>query len=163
MARKLTERPRPSGLLRLALRAPIPLYRWHLGWLLGERFLLLGHRGAKTGLPRKTLLEVVHRDPESGSITVAAGFGSKSHWFRNLEMSPNATVQVGTRRFGVRAEFLDEETAGDIMAGYARRNPRAARTLMRFCGFEVDGSEADYREVAQLGLRFVRLKPRASD
>jgi hypothetical protein len=30
----------PHGLLRFGLRLPIWLYRLHLGWLLGNRFLL---------------------------------------------------------------------------------------------------------------------------
>lgn len=57
--------------------------------------------------------------------------------------------------------FLLLEHVGRRRAGYARRHPRSARSLARFMGFEVDGSEADYREVAgELGLRFVSLEPR---
>ena len=41
MARKLQERPAPSGAMRVVLRAPIILYRLGLGPLLGNRFLLL--------------------------------------------------------------------------------------------------------------------------
>lgn len=37
--------PRPRGLLRLLLRAPVALYRLRLGWLLGGRVLLLSHTG----------------------------------------------------------------------------------------------------------------------
>jgi predicted lipoprotein with Yx(FWY)xxD motif len=32
-----------AGGLRIALRLPTYLYRWHLGWLLGQRFLLPYH------------------------------------------------------------------------------------------------------------------------
>lgn len=61
---------KPTGLLRRFLKLPNLLYRRHLGWLLGHRFLLLAHRGRKTGLIRRTVLEVVYYDPatrESGS------------------------------------------------------------------------------------------------
>jgi hypothetical protein len=40
----------------------------------------------------------------------------------------------------------------------AMRDPATARQLMRFMRFEVDGGEAEYRQVAcELGLRFVAL------
>jgi hypothetical protein len=28
------------------------VYRWRLGWILGDRFVLIGHRGRRTGLTR---------------------------------------------------------------------------------------------------------------
>lgn len=31
-------------------RAPVYLYRWRLGWLFGNRLLLLTHTGRRTGL-----------------------------------------------------------------------------------------------------------------
>ncbi|MEJ2758855.1 MAG: hypothetical protein P8046_10285, partial [Anaerolineales bacterium] len=43
----------PSGLWRAVFRFPIFLYRLNLGWLFGERALLLEHRGRKTGIIRK--------------------------------------------------------------------------------------------------------------
>jgi hypothetical protein len=49
----------PTGWVRALLRLPILLYRLHLGWLLGHRFLLLTHVGRKSGLQRRTVLEVV--------------------------------------------------------------------------------------------------------
>lgn len=158
MAKKLRERARPSPLLRAFLRAPIALYRARLGFLLGGRFLLLHHIGAKTGLPRRTVLEVVKH--EGDTYYVAAGFGAKSHWFRNLQKTPEVSIETGLRHLDVRARVLDEDEGGALMADYAQRYPKAARNLMKFCGFEVDGSEADYREVARLGLHFVELSPR---
>ena len=44
---------------------------------------------------------------------------------------------------------------------YVRRYPKIAPNLMKLCGAHIDGSEADYREVAEKRLRFVRLQPRA--
>ena len=42
----------PHGLTRLLMRFPIWLFCMHLGWMVGERFLLLTHTGRKSGLPR---------------------------------------------------------------------------------------------------------------
>jgi len=48
-------RSKPTGASRLAFRLPIYLYRLNLGWLLGHRFLMLVHRGRRSGLLRETV------------------------------------------------------------------------------------------------------------
>jgi len=160
MARKLREPPTPTGLERWALRVPIKLYEWGLGPLLGRRFLLLRHTGAKTGLTRRTPLEVVKHEPDTGRYYVAVGFGRKSRWYNNLKQTPDAEIQVGRRTIDVRAEELNELDGGELMVDYAHRYPKAARALMKFCGYEVDGSDDDYRDVTRLGMRFMRLQRR---
>jgi hypothetical protein len=47
MAQGTTKSSPPRGLARLAFRLPIWLYRLRLGWLLGDRFLLLTHIGGR--------------------------------------------------------------------------------------------------------------------
>ncbi len=160
MARKRKERATPTGFLRFVLRLPIWLYRWRLGWLLGGRFLLVHHTGAKSGLPRNTVLEVVRHDAAAMTWTLASGFGAKSHWYKNLRKTPDCAIEFGRKRYDVRAQFPSDKEGGEVMAEYAQRNPGAARGLMKFCGYEVDGSEADYREVATLGLKFIVLSKR---
>jgi deazaflavin-dependent oxidoreductase (nitroreductase family) len=155
--KKLTEPQPPRGLSRLLFRAPIYLYRIGLGWLLGGRFLLLNHVGRKSGLPRQAVVEVVRHDEASDTYVIASGFGERSQWFQNLMERPQVTIQVGRRKLAVTAERLSREAAGDEMVDYARRHAGAARNLARFMGFEVDGSEGDYRalgeEVPMLALR----------
>jgi deazaflavin-dependent oxidoreductase (nitroreductase family) len=146
--------------LRRFLRAPITLYDIGLGGVLGQRFLLLHHIGAKTGLPRKTVLEVVDHDRQTDTYFVAVAFGPRSHWLTNLQHHPDTRIEVGTRKLEAHARVLPAEQGGELMAGYAQRNPKAARALARFMGFEVDGSEADYRQLSALGLQFVALEPR---
>ena len=87
--------PHPSGLLRLAMRSPILLYRLRLGWLLGKRFLLLEHRGRKSGVIRQTVIEVVDHDPQVGYFVVAAAWGNKSDWFKNISVHPKVAIEVG--------------------------------------------------------------------
>lgn len=159
VARRLPERPRPRTPRWLA-RAPIGLYQAGLGWLLGERFLLLHHVGARTGLPRRTILEVTRHDRDADVYYVAVGFGAKSHWYRNLRRTPEARILVGIRRIEVRARVLAPDESAEILVDYARRRPDAARKLSRFCGWEVDGSERDYREACRHGLRLVAFEPR---
>jgi hypothetical protein len=71
-------RSKPAGVLRLAFRLPIYLYRLDLGWLLGHRFLLLVHRGRKTSLLHQTVLEVVLYDPTIRESVVASAWGEEA-------------------------------------------------------------------------------------
>ncbi len=161
MAAQMHQPKPPSGLSRLLFRLPIYLYKVGLGGLLGERFLLLNHRGRKSGLPRQAVVEVVRRDPATETYIIASGFGEGSQWFQNLMHTPDITIPVGRRTLLVHARRLYSEEAADEMADYARRNPKDARALAGFMGFEVDGTEAGYRELGAQ-LPFMALKKRES-
>jgi deazaflavin-dependent oxidoreductase (nitroreductase family) len=149
----------PQGLSRLLFRAPIYLYRAGLGWLLGGRFLLLHHVGRKSGQPRQAVVEVVRHDKDSDTYVIASGFGAKSQWFQNLIHQPEVTIQVGRRKLAVRAERLSAEEGEEEMRRYARVHATAARELARFMGYQVDGSEEDYRALGR-EIPFVALRPR---
>jgi deazaflavin-dependent oxidoreductase (nitroreductase family) len=100
------------------------LYRAGLGFLFGHRLLMLEHLGRKSGLPRYVILEVVDRTGDS--YTVAAGFGERSEWLRNLEAHPQAYISVGTsRRVPVLARRLTADEAADALRNYAATHPRA--------------------------------------
>jgi deazaflavin-dependent oxidoreductase (nitroreductase family) len=159
VARSIAPLRPPSPLLRRLLRAPIALYRLGLGGLLGRRFLLLEHVGRRTGRLRHTVLEVVRHDAVTDAYFVAVGFGPRSDWYRNLEQTPECVIQTGRRHSRRRASTLAPAEGADLLADYAARHPVAARGLVRFMGYEVDGTESDYRDVAaRLSLRFVKLE-----
>src|SRR5690606_7162753 len=120
-------RPRPpTGLRRWFVRTPVPLYRCGLGWLFGDRFVLLEHVGRRTGRRRWAVLEVVTFDPAARTVTVASCYGLASDWYRNLLARPEVTIVLGRRRQAVRAVPLSADEAGEAMVEYARRHPRAA-------------------------------------
>lgn len=148
---------RPTGWARWAFRLPITFYRWRLGGLLDGRFVLLTHTGRVSGLPRR-VVEVVERDRSTGVVSVASGFGPRTDWYRNVLAHPEVTFQVGRRVHDGVAQPLGPEQGAELMARYAPRHPRAARRLCAFMGFEVDGSEDDYRAVGGR-IPFVRLTP----
>ena len=119
----------PSGLWRAVFRFPILLYRLNLGWLFGERALLLEHRGRKSGIIRKAVVEVVDHDLQKDSYTVAAAWGNQSDWYKNIEAQPNVSVEVGTKRFAAFAKMLSADEAAQHLNTYATKHPFAFRQL----------------------------------
>lgn len=145
--------PHPSGFLRLVMRFPIFLYRLNLGWLLGKRFLLLEHRGRKSGIIRKTVIEVVNHDAQNGSYIVAAAWGKQSDWYKNIQADPNVTIRVGTKRFPAFSRMLSADDAARHLNVYARRHPVAFRQL----GSLLIGSKS--HETAQIVKTFIEVIP----
>lgn len=94
MPRMLADRHRSRRLSHLLTG----LYRAHLGWMLGHRFLLLTHTGRTSGLKRQTVLEVMRHDRSTGMYVVASGWGAKADWLRNVTQTPAVIVQSGRER-----------------------------------------------------------------
>lgn len=149
----------PAGWRRAVFRAPVHLYRWRLGWLLGSRFCLLTHTGRSSGLPRQVVLEVTGRDPDTGAILVASGFGTSSQWYRNISHDARVRVQVGRHTGQALARPLTSEESGQAMARYASQHPRAALQLLRICGLAGEATEEDFYQVGRDFIPFVALTP----
>jgi deazaflavin-dependent oxidoreductase (nitroreductase family) len=153
----------PRGLLRLTFHLPVWLYRLHLGWLLGGRFLMLTTVGRKSGLPRRTVLEVVNHDLASGTYVVASGWGEKSDWYRNTQKNPNVLVHVGSRKYEAIAVRLPEEQAEQNLRDYAYQHPLAFQELSRFMtGQGLKDQEANIRLLVQ-SIPLIALNPKTSD
>jgi deazaflavin-dependent oxidoreductase (nitroreductase family) len=120
--------PYPKGFLRLVMRSPIFLYRLHLGWLLGKHFLLLEHRGRRSGILRHAVIEVVDHNPQDGTYVVAAA-RARSDWFQNILATPSVHVTVTTHRFPAVARQLSREEAAPHLHAYSVRNPFAFRQI----------------------------------
>lgn len=135
-------RQKPAGGFRHVLRIPIHLYRWGLGPLLGDRFVLVTHRGRVTGRTHETPLEVVEHDHVTHEYVVCSGTGPNADWFRNLEASPAIRVRVGNRVWAPAQRFLGVDEAARRFAAYERAHPRAARRLLALMGEGYDGTDA---------------------
>ena len=140
----------PRGLFRRLLRLPVGLYRARLGWLLGNRFLMLTHIGRKSGLPHRTVVEVVRHDKAADAYIVVSGFGDKADWYRNICKTPNVTVHVGRRRFEAFAQPLALEESVREFQDYAQRHPTAFKALSHVLRYPWDGSEASFLMLARL-------------
>jgi deazaflavin-dependent oxidoreductase (nitroreductase family) len=153
----------PKGLLRIGFRIPVYFYRLGLGWLLGGRFVLINHLGRKTGRPHQAVVETVERDKETDTITVVAGYGRQTQWYQNLKAHPATTIQIGSHKVPITAEFVTPEDGADIMARYLDRYGKLTGQLFSILGYTWDGTEAGVRQIARDHLRFVRFIPRSQE
>jgi deazaflavin-dependent oxidoreductase (nitroreductase family) len=139
--------------LRWLLRAPTAIYAAHAGRLLGHRFLLLTHRGRRTGRPHDTVLEVLWWDRDAREAVVISGFGREANWYRNVLAAGAAEVTIGAERWRARVRALGPGEAAAVLGDYERRNriirPLLRRLLSRLAGIRYDGSEAARRTLAR--------------
>ena len=135
-------RRRPRGLFKRILGLPVLLYRYRLGFLLGDRFLLITHVGRRTGELHHTPVEVVVHDADTREYIVCSGTGPRADWYRNLQAKPVRRVQVGNRRWVPDQRMLDDDEAAARFAEYELAHPRAAEKLLESMGNSYDGTAA---------------------
>jgi deazaflavin-dependent oxidoreductase (nitroreductase family) len=148
---------RPGPILGRALRLPVHLYDLGAARLLGHRFLLLTHRGRRSGRLYRTMLEVVGWDPERREAIVMSGFGPNANRRLNVLAGGAVEVRIAGLRFEPRLRSLEREEAVGVVADYERRNrvagPIVRAILSRLAGFRYDGSaESRHRLVEALPL-----------
>ncbi len=152
----------PKGVLGWLLSLPVHLYRAHLGFLFGHRFLVLVHEGRRTGRRRETPLEVVRYDRAAREAVVVAGWGSKTQWLHNLEAGLGREVWIGRDRFVPAVRFLDVDEAMAVLEHYERHSglPKAIvrAVISRLLGWRYDGSPAARRRAVEQ-LPVVGLRP----
>jgi len=128
---------------RFFMRAPIGLYRIGLGGVLGKRFLLLEHIGRKSGLTRRTVLEIVEFD-DAGDPVVVSGYGEHSDWCRNVMATPDVVFTLGRTRHPATARRLGTGEAREVFDRYRVAHPRAAAVIGERIGVslvvDVDGA-----------------------
>jgi deazaflavin-dependent oxidoreductase (nitroreductase family) len=113
----------------------------------GKQFLLLRSVGRKTGLLRITPLLYV----DDGDRWIVAGSNAGNDrspaWWLNLEARPDADIQVGARRFAVRARKAAPEESERLWPLLEASYPHYLK----------------YRERTQREIPSVILEPRPSD
>lgn len=125
----LASKPRPSGITKRLLDAPVWMYRHGLGGLLGSRLVVLVHRGRRTGRERRTSLEVLQHRPVGGEYRVISGWGRTSDWYRNLAVNPPVALLVGRSRYRVTHRILPPDEAVDTVRGHVLAHPRATSLI----------------------------------
>ena len=120
------------------------MYNWGLGWLLTKRMLQIEHVGRKSGLPRKTVLEVV--EASHGEPIIVSGFGGKSAWLLNITANPAITVIWGRDSFEATAVRITGDAAYETFVRYTTAHPAAAKRLQAYLGVPL----GDPRAASQL-------------
>lgn len=114
---------------RWFVRSPIGLYRRGWGWMLGDRMLMLEHRGRKSGLVRRVVLEVMG-SPRPGRYLVVAGFGDRADWLRNVRAEPRVRVSTGRlRSVPATARELPQGEARSALEHYTAEHPFGWKVL----------------------------------
>jgi deazaflavin-dependent oxidoreductase (nitroreductase family) len=140
----------PKGLLLLGFRLPIWFYRLGLGFLMGNRFIYFEHTGRKSGLLRRTVVEVIRYDTEGDCYFIVSGYGEKADWYKNLMKTPKIKAQVGGKGFNAVADRLPEDEALVEFQTYARRYPKALKYLGSLIGLEIEGTEEELVQLSQV-------------
>ena len=100
------------------------------------RVLLLTTTGRKTGKPRTTPL--LYARAGDGYIVIASKGGAEHDplWYRNLQATPRADVQVGRRKQAVQARTAEGEererswrALTDLYPGYDGYQEKTSRTI----------------------------------
>jgi len=101
------------------------LFRARLGFLLAGRFVMVEHIGRVTGTRRYAVLELIeHRRP--GAYVVAAGFGDRAQWLRNVRANQRVRLYRGGRGPAAAiARELGPAEARAVLDRYAARHPRS--------------------------------------
>ena len=96
------------------------------GMFAGAPLLLLTTTGAKSGQLRTSPL--VHTTDGDRLVVIASKGGAPTHpdWYHNLMANPEATVELGTDRFQVRASFPQGEERERLYNQQAAQMPNFA-------------------------------------
>lgn len=144
----------PGPYLKRLLRAPVALYDIGAGAIFGHRFLLLTHRGRRSGRLFRTMLEVVEWNPAVGEAIVMSGFGARSNWYLNVLAGGAVEIRISRSRFRPEIRQLDAEESVRVLTAYERRNrlvaPVLRAVLSRLAGFDHDGSQESRRRVVEV-------------
>jgi deazaflavin-dependent oxidoreductase (nitroreductase family) len=127
----LIDQDPPRVLARFLFRLPILAFHARLGWLFGNRFLLLTHFGRNTGFRRQVVLEVVWHDNDRDAFIVASGWGPKSDWYKNILSRSRVEFQARRRLSGF-ATPLDDPDARRVIRAYSTQHALAFRLLSRW-------------------------------
>lgn len=133
---------KPSGSWKWLLHAPTWLYRAHLGFVFGNRFVMIEHRGRKSGNLYRTVIEVAGRGAGDNTYIVTSGTGPNADWYRNIVKGGLEAVWVGSTRAPATIRLLEPIEAGGVFREYESAHPKTAAKLMKTMGVSYDTTDA---------------------
>ena len=152
---------KPHAFLIPTLKLPLVLYRLHLGWMFGHRFMLLTHRGRRSGKIRQTVLAVLRFDPKIKEIMAVSAW-SASEWYRNILRAPALQVETGFTHYVPVHRSLTSEEIAKLFEDYCRERPIFSRIVCRIPGWKWNSSHEEFLELANT-LHGVAFKPKENE
>jgi deazaflavin-dependent oxidoreductase (nitroreductase family) len=119
------------------------------------------HRGRKSGLLRRTILEVLSYDPQTREVQIVSGWEGKTDWYRNIQREPALEVRIGRVHYRPVQEFLSPEETAELILTLFRQHPREVRFVGPLLGIDPDAEGADLRARLEAFFRGVRFRPPA--
>jgi deazaflavin-dependent oxidoreductase (nitroreductase family) len=116
-------RRKPGAIALTVFRIMPTMYRMGLGRLFGPSFVLLTHKGRKSGKMYRTALKVVEYDRRTGDVVVFSMYGGKTDWMRNIVAAPAVRIEIGGRRFRPSQRFLTEDEAVAVALRFRQHHP----------------------------------------
>jgi deazaflavin-dependent oxidoreductase (nitroreductase family) len=151
------EKRKARGIGRWFSKWPVWVYRLHLGWLLGYRFLLVTHCGRRSGKMRQTGVMVLHYDSYCQRACAVAGSQS-ADWYRNLQAAPAVEIAIGRERYRPEQKLLEAHEIAMLLKWSRRHHPFTARVQSWFFGWPWRASDAELLNLAQ-SLGGVSFRP----
>ncbi len=128
-----------SGLMfKLVSATHVALFRASRGrigsTMMNNQVLLLTTTGNKSGKPRT--VPVMRFDEDGRRFVVASKGGAPEHpaWFKNLQKTPAATVEVPGERYQARAEVLAGDERARVWKLVVERAPNFAEYEKKAAG-----------------------------
>jgi deazaflavin-dependent oxidoreductase (nitroreductase family) len=84
------------------------------GPMAGRQLLLLTTKGARTGEPKTVVIG--YRMAGDDIVVIASNNGAEGdpQWYRNLRAEPQATVEMGDRKFDIRARTTEGKERAEM-------------------------------------------------
>ena len=151
-------RRHPGRIALTVFRLPLHAYHHDAGHLLGHTFLLLVHRGRRTGRLHEMVAMVLRYDPVTREAVICSGWGPDSDWVRNLRAGPAVELRLGRESFVPEHRFLTDEESMDVAVGFRRAHPARLRLASAILGWGDLFDDDALREFVR-SHPFVALRP----
>ena len=151
-------RDRRNPLLRALFKSLELLYKTPLRVFLGRYYLVLKHRGRRSGRIYSTVLDIAHVDKATGEVFVSSGWGDRSDWWRNLKASDAVEIRIGRKTFVPEQRFLDDDEGYRIRKLACKNHPFMTRRSLLLLNYPKPVIDKDIKRWAR-DMPFVAFRP----
>lgn len=136
------------ALLIPIFKMPLILYRLHVGWLLGKRFMRITHVGRRSGKTYKTILAVLKFDENNREIYAISAWKG-SDWYYNIQAASALQVETGLVHYVPTQRMLSAEEITTTFMEYRQKHPIFSRMVCRIPGWKWDSTYEEFLTLAR--------------